>query len=228
MIFATRVLLVCCVFLLAYVVNASDTAGGDDGTSPRAEPQHQKIDRKGHVPGRTLEHRARLDALGWEIFEPKIPGLEYRYSGMKAKELFTRFGEPVVKSVQEMPHRDPHPDYPYIEIITWQFPGMLIEVITYPPSETHQPELVLLGRVEISSPQYALKHGLRIGQPASSFVSLLGNPNRQDDEKIEYLIEDRIELDEYRVLIATYQIRIFPDEKNNVQTVLFTWESALH
>ncbi len=66
MIYATRVLLVSCVFLVVDVANATETPAGDDGTSSSAEPQHQKIERKGHVPGRTADYRARLDALGWE------------------------------------------------------------------------------------------------------------------------------------------------------------------
>lgn len=226
MMFATRALLVCCVFLVTYVVNTTDTPAADEGTSSNAEPQHQKIDRKGHVSGRTADHRARLDALGWEIFEPKIPGFERGYWRVKSKELFARFGEPVVRSSRKVQHRDPGPnDPPYFQVITWQFPGMLLEVGAYPPSEA--PDLVWLRRIEISSPQYTLKHGLRVGQPVSSLVSLLGNPNRQDDQKIEYLIEDWIKL-ENSTLIATYQIRIFPDEKSNVQTILFTWESTIH
>ena len=226
MIFATRVLLVCCVFLVAYAVNATDTPAGDGGTSSRAEPQHQKIEKKGHVPGRTPDHRARLDALGWEIFEPKIPSFDYHYFRVKSQELFNRFGEPVIRSSRKVQHRDPGPnDPPYFEVITWQFPGMLIEVGAYPPSET--PDLVWLRRVEISSPTYALKHGLRVDQPVSAFISLLGKPNRQDHQKMEYLIEDWIEL-ENRTHIATYQIRLFLDNNANVQTVLFTWESAIH
>lgn len=226
MMFATRVLLVCCLFLLTDAVNASDTPAGHEGTSSYAERQHQQIERKGRVPGRTLEHRARLDALGWEIFEPKIPSFEYHYFRVKSQELFNRFGEPVIRSSRKVPHRDPHPDYPpYFQVIAWQFSGMLLEVGAYPPSEI--PELVWLRRVEISSPKYALKHGLRIGQPVSSFISLLGNPNRQNDQKMEYLIEDWIEL-ENGTHIETYQIRLFSDDKDNVKTMLFTWESAIH
>lgn len=75
---------------------------------------------------------------------------------MKSQELFNRFGEPVVKSTQKVAHQDPGPnDPPYFEVITWQFPRMVLEVGAYPSSET--PELVWLRRVEISSPKYALK-----------------------------------------------------------------------
>lgn len=212
-------------FIGAHLVNASETRTGTLNAGS-AESQPVKVVRKGHVLGRTADHRARLDALGWEIFEPKIPSFEYRYFRVKSKELFTRFGEPVIRSTRKVRHRDPGPnDPPYFEIITWQFPGMLLEVGAYPPSET--PELVWLRRVEISSPKYALKHGLRVGQPASSFVSLLGKPNRQDHQKMEYLIEDWIEL-KNRTHIATYQIRIFVDGEGNALTVLFTWESAIH
>lgn len=95
-------------FIGAHLVNASETRTGTLNAGS-AESQPVKVVRKGHVLGRTADHRARLDALGWEIFEPKIPSFEYRYFRVKSKELFTRFGEPVIRSTRKVRHRDPGP-----------------------------------------------------------------------------------------------------------------------
>ncbi len=143
---------------------------------------------------RTTEQRARLDTLAYEIFEPKVPGLEYRYERVKSKDLFARFGEPTIKSVGQYRHIDPLPNAPtYIQTITWQFPGMVVEVGAYPPSPTHAPQHVWLSRVEISSPKYRLSHGLGVGQSLAAFVSKLGEPTGQYASPMRYSVNEEIE-----------------------------------
>ncbi len=143
---------------------------------------------------RTTEQRARLDTLAYEIFEPKVPDLEYRYERVKSKDLFARFGEPTIKSVGQYRHIDPLPNAPtHIQTITWQFPGMVLEVGAYPPSPTHAPQQVWLSHVEIASSKYRLKHGLRVGQSQAAFVSKLGEPTRQYESTMRYLVNEEIE-----------------------------------
>ena len=143
---------------------------------------------------RTTEQRARLDTLAYEIFEPKVPGLEYRYERVKSKDLFARFGEPTIKSVGQYRHIDPLPNAPtYIQTITWQFPGMVVEVSAYPPSPTHAPQHVWLSRVEISSPKYRLSHGLGVSQSLAAFVSKLGEPTGQYASPMRYSVNEEIE-----------------------------------
>jgi len=110
------------------------------------------VERQDRVPGQTDAQRQHLDLLAYEIFEPTVPGFEYGYFRVESKELFKRFGIPKTVKAGLYLHRDPHPDEPqHIEALTWEFPGMVMDVIAYPPSANHSPDKVIIKRVEISS-----------------------------------------------------------------------------
>jgi len=173
---------------------------------------------------RTTEQRARLDRLAYEIFEPKVPGLEYRYERVKSKDLFARFGAPTIKSVGQYRHIDPLPNAPtHIQTITWQFPGMVLEVGAYPPSPTHAPQQVWLSDVEISSSKYRLKHGLRVGQSQAAFVSKLGEPTGQYESTMYYLVNEEIEDGPGYYRVIFYRISLSLDADGKVKKIEWHW-----
>ncbi|MFQ6022507.1 MAG: hypothetical protein ACE5NW_07280 [Acidiferrobacterales bacterium] len=224
---ATSILLATCLLDGAHCVTASDDLP-EVWQEITITAGQKKVVRKGSIPSRTDKHRERMDALAYEIFEPKVPGLEYHGRGVNSKDLFERFGEPVTISIETWRHRDPPPGGPAeIEGLTWQFPRMIVKTVSYPPSADHRPEKVLITAIDISSANYALKHGLRIGQPASTFISILGEPNYRNNQKLEYLVEDWIEL-ENRTHIDSYQIHMFLDNEGKVEKIVWRWEGVYH
>jgi len=225
----------CCILLFGYLLfvenianTASSISNKDDGAL--LETGHG-IENTETVTtpkvSRTKEETERLETFGHELFDKKLQGLEKGGFRIKTADVFDRFGKPEIKSVESFRHRDPPPGKPGMyEIITWQFPGMLIEAGSYPPSETHEPEQVWFKRVDITNPDYTLKHKLKIGQPISEFISVLGQPNVRDKNEIVYNVTKEtkikpsvIEFDSFRIHMA-----VGPDQA--VEKIEWTWEGV--
>jgi hypothetical protein len=183
-----------------------------------------KIERRTYVDGQTNEQRQRLDLLAYEIFDPSVPNLKYKYFRVESQELFKRFGIPKTTNATLYPHRDPGPGDPRdIEKLTWEFPGMVMEVISYPPSARQNPEKVMISRVEISSERYNLQNGLKVHQRASVFIARLGNPNHREEKRMKYVVEDRKELRPAVYGVSAYKIEMDLDENDVVRKIAWTW-----
>ncbi len=184
----------------------------------------KKIERREHAPGQTNEQRQRLDLLAYEIFDPPVPDFRYGYFRVESQNLFKQLGTPKTTSATLYPHRDPGPGAPrYIERLMWEFPGMVMEVIAYPPSARRNPEKVAISRVEISDERYVLQNGLKVNQPASVFISRLGNPNHREKNRMKYVVEDHKELKPAVYEVSAYQIEMILDENNVVRKIIWTW-----
>lgn len=196
---------------------------------PTAADEATADDRVLHiitVPDRTGKHREFLDSFGYEILSDAIEELAKRGQYIYSQDLIKHFGKPAIKSFEPSPFLDPDPGIPNAETIVWEYPGMLLKVSAYPPVPEHLPQRVYVERVEISSPAYKLKHGLRIGQPYQVYINLLGPPNEQTLDKIEYRVDDRwMDKDENEIDYVSYQIVMAMDEKGIVRKITWTWES---
>ncbi|WP_455221177.1 hypothetical protein [Kaarinaea lacus] len=187
-----------------------------------------KIERKAWVADRTDQHRERLDSLAYEVFNVNIEELVKRELILFTQSIINQFGRPSIRSVEQYDHPDPSDDkHTKIENITWQFEGMLIDVISYPPVENHLPESVQLKRIEISSPKYELKHGIRVGQNYETIAGLLGPPNERSSDKLVYRVEDW-QTEGAVTTITSYQINMFLDNAGNIQKIVWMWEGVYH
>jgi hypothetical protein len=185
------------------------------------------VDRKFWVPNRTAQHRQWLDAFGFELFKSSVEELPLRNSNILTQDLIRHFGNPKITHVEQFDHMDPTPGYPKVERILWEYPGMVLQVVSYPPAEDHLPEWVVVERVEITSPDYELKYGLRVGLNYQMFVNLFGPPNEQSPETIKYLVEDWI-TEKNIISIDCYQIKLFLDSDGNVENIKWTWEQMYY
>ena len=104
---------------------------------------------------------------------------------------------------------------------------MLFTVVSYPPVDNHLPDAAQVERVEITSPSYELQHGLRIGETTKKIVDLLGPPNEQSADKIEYRVEDWFTTGGVTNIVS-YQIKMFTDQKGQVEKLIWTWEGVYH
>ncbi len=185
-----------------------------------------KVERHERVPGQTDEQRRHLDLLAYEIFDPPVPGLEYGYFRVESQNLFKQLGTPKTTSATLYPYRDPGPDAPRdMERLMWEFPGMVMEVIAYPPSARRNPEKIAISRVEISDERYVLQNGLKVNQPASVFISRLGSPNYREKNRMKYVVEDHKELKPAVYEVSAYEIEMILDENNVVRKITWTWGS---
>jgi len=182
------------------------------------------VKRQINVSGQTNEQRQRLDLLAYEIFEPSVPTLEYKYFRVKASELIKRFGKPNTTNVSFYAHPDPPPDGPtQIEELTWQFPGMVMDITAYPPTTSGNPDEIMISRIEITSPAYDLKNELKVGQPAATFIAQLGNPNIRNKAYMSYFIEDHVQVEPAVYDVSAYQIQMALDDSNIVTKITWTW-----
>lgn len=213
---------------LLLIMGTSAIVAADRVTPPELRgPSYgdqSNVERKVYGEGQSDDQRQQLDLLAYEVFQPSVSSLKYEYFRVEASELFKRFGTPKIAKTGYVPHRDPSPDESsQVEAITWAFPGMVIDVTAYPPSASHNPERVMISRVEISEPRYTLQNGLRIGQPASEFIAQLGNPNFKHEKMFIYTVEDWIKTKPSVYKIAAYQIKMLLDDSNNVKKITWDW-----
>ena len=162
--------------------------------------------------------KKNLDTFGWEIFEDKLEGLEDGAQRVQLSAVLRYFGKPTkTKTVLEN-YRDPGPDEPLqYEILIWDYDGLVLELgASFITVESTAPREVSIQRVVISSPRYALAHGLRIGKPVSEFVDTLGEPTNRSTYSVMYDVRNEEE-------IKPYHISMDLDQAGNVSSIEWTW-----
>lgn len=117
-------------------------------------------------------HKKNLNCFTFKIFEQFQ--IAKRVDGaIKNIPLTNYFGTPKeVKEWEEPDSRDPSLT---VRKTQWLFHGVRILLDTPLPSSRKNPT-IWLNRVEISTPRYKLCQGLKVGQPLSAFIKLLGEP----------------------------------------------------
>jgi len=178
-----------------------------------------------HSP--TPEQKRRLDQFGYEVFQPSLSGLMDDTGEVSEKALMDRFGRPLRRYAVLGRHADPQSGEPRsIEWITWYFRGLALEMSHLPPFRTgsHNEPMIIVG-VSVTSSSYVLKHGLRVGEARSRFITVLGPPTYQDRERVRYDVENaaRVAPDEYSV--EPYQIEMDLDAHDKVRRIVWSWWS---
>lgn len=177
------------------------------------------------APSRTAMQQKRLEAFVYEIFEPPLPGLQRNRSAVSPSILSERFGEPHSCSSQPDRHHDPVGP-PENEDLVWHYPGMTLHMVAKVESRVEGRERPMsITAVEISSPNYCLKHSLRIGQPWSAYLSVLGPPLYRYQYQIIYESETVFDVKTGAILTYPYQVEMEADTDDNIRKIEWSWWS---
>jgi hypothetical protein len=96
-----------------------------------------------------------------------------------AKKILQRFGKPrQMKSRQEASKREPGG---INDINTWHYDGLEIITLGWVGYSEQWVE-----KITLTSPNFKLKFGLKIGSPKSAFTKLLGQPWREEPGLVQY------------------------------------------
>ncbi len=175
----------------------------------------------------TPEQKQRLDQFGYEVFQASLSDLMDRSGEVSEKALVERFGRPLRRFSVLGRQDDPQAGQPSAtQWITWYFRGLALEMSHAPPmhSGLESGPMVIVG-VSVTSPNYVLKHGLRVGEARSRFITVLGPPTYQDRQRVRYDVENaaRVSPDEFDV--APYQIEMDLDAHDKVRRIVWSWWS---
>jgi hypothetical protein len=133
-----------------------------------------------------LDHPKRMWDFACEVFEPKLETICYYEPGFDPTAIVKRFGKNV-KGFRTWSEPERSPGYEYL-IAEWDYGGMAIVTATYMTLSSGP--RTWLKSISITSPDYQLKHGLRVGMPYAKFLEVLGRPHpnskRQQNGVIYY------------------------------------------
>ena len=170
--------------------------------------------------------KRNLDALGYEIFEKNILGLERNRRGTTLAVIQDRFGKPLRTASELRPIHDAHPTKgpSHYEELAWTFEGLVL-VMSSPlvADDPQTPRKVGLLSVVVSSPGYRLKHGLNIGQTASDFIAVLGKPTRHNKYGLAYQVDNAVKAKTGGWEVDPYQIDIRLDTESKVKEIEWSW-----
>ncbi|MHB8455548.1 MAG: hypothetical protein ACYDDO_12815 [Acidiferrobacterales bacterium] len=175
----------------------------------------------------TPEQKQRLDQFGYEVFQTNLSDLMDQSGEVSERALVERFGRPLRRFSELGRHDDPQAELPSAtQWTTWYFRGLALEMSHAPSmrSGLQSGPLVIVG-VSVTSPDYVLKHGLRVGEARSRFITVLGPPTYQDRQRVRYDVENaaRVSPDEFDV--APYQIEMDLDANDRVRRIVWSWWS---
>jgi len=208
------------------IVSASEQHSVDKRKGVIFEVIYEVIEEKVTVaPSRTAIQQKQLEAFVYEIFEPSLPGLQRNRSSVNPSILSERFGEPQSRSSQPDRHHDPVGP-PKNEDLVWHYLGMTLHMVATVASRVEKRERPMsITAVEISSPNYRLKHGLRIGQPWSVYLSVLGPPLYRHQYQIIYESEIVFDVKTGAILTYPYQVEMEADADDNIRKIEWSWWS---
>ena len=129
------------------------------------------------VAAEKTSKKTKVESFARYGFEPEIPGLQAD-GKVLLDNVVTRFGPPLKTSTEVGQDRDD----PSVksEMTTLEYLGLIIKLWRNDRAPKGQYEL---STIMLTSPQYQLKYGLRIGQPKAAFLKVLGAPNHPESPK---------------------------------------------
>lgn len=173
-------------------------------------------------------NKEAVDALGYEIFENSLPGVNDGQHNLSISIIQKRFGDPISTESRVLDYKDPDPitgPFKYEEL-TWHYDGLVLELgADLTAGKTVTDRNVWLRRVTISESIYSLKNDLRIGQSASHFLMILGKPTNQTEHNLIYERDNAKETKPGIFVVKPYLIDISLDLKNNVERIEWSWWS---
>lgn len=119
----------------------------------------------------SADENPKFKVFAYQIFEPELEGVRCRNT-FDPRNIINRFGQRGVdtKRWDEPDFREPGVTNYYMR---WTYPGLSFQTSThftlYGPS-------TWLSRIEVTSPDYSLQFGLRIGMEYGDFERRLGIP----------------------------------------------------
>jgi hypothetical protein len=149
------------------------------------------------VAAEKTSKKTKVESFARYGFEPEIPGVQAD-GKVLMDDVLKRFGEDVRTKYETGPDgREPQV---INELATLEYPGLTIRVWR----NDHMPERrYKISAIMLTSPEYRLKYGLRVGQPKTAFLKVLGAPNDLESPK---------NYKDNGVLLA-YEAGVDPDEK---------------
>lgn len=171
---------------------------------------------------------SKFDTFGFNVFEEPLSGLKGLYPGLVSlRNIKSKFGEPVKIDIQSISYRDgEHIGSRYYDRIVWHYDGLILEMGSRKvPAELQEARDVWVTKVVITNPSFSLAHGLRIGETASHFISVLGKPNDGNhlSKKLWYSVEYEVMNEKGKPSLATSQTRIELDKEKNAKEITWTW-----
>jgi hypothetical protein len=208
------------------IVRASEQHSVDKRKGVIFEVKDEVIEEKVTVaPSRTAIQQKQLEAFVYEIFEPPLPGLQRNRGAVTPNILSERFGEPHSRSSQPDRHHDPVGP-PKNEDLVWHYLGMTLDMVAKVASRVEERERPMwITAVEISSPNYILKHGLRIGQPWPVYLSVLGPPTYRYQYLVNYESETVFDVKTGAIITRAYQVEMKVDKDDTVRKIEWSWWS---
>ncbi len=120
------------------------------------------------------DHPQRLWDFACEVFEPELETIcGGGRGGFDPRSVVKRFREGM-KGFKTWPARSRDPTITLVGI-AWDYEGLTIVALTYPTTYGH---FAWVKSISITSPDYQLKHQLRVGLPYSKFAEVFGRPQR--------------------------------------------------
>ncbi len=175
----------------------------------------------------TPGQKERLDQFGYDVFQTSLPGLVDQSGMVSQSMLMDRFGHPLRRASALGRYGDRRSgEGAGVRWTTWYFPGLAFAMSQVPVDRhgSRKSDLIVVG-VSVTSPNYILRNGLRVGEARSRFLQVLGPPTFQDRWRLRYNVENaaRITPDEYE--IQPYQIQMDLDAHDNVRRIVWSWWS---
>jgi hypothetical protein len=168
----------------------------------------------------------KLDAFGYEVFKPSLAGLNRGNRRVLFSEILDRFGKPLKKTIQLADYRDPDPikgPFHY-EVHTWYYSGLELQMGSAIVLDNQQVSREgWIQSIVISTPEYKLKHNLRIGLKSEQFIEVLGKPTYQDNYRISYDVDNAVEVKPSVYNVSPYQIELRLNKKMEVDKIEWTW-----
>ena len=170
-------------------------------------------------PLETASNWTKTQFFADNMFEPEIPGAGLREGGQVTKEnLIDRFGQPLkIISRKEADHREPKVTN---EILTLEYAGL---TITIAKPDFEKKPIFWIDEIVVTSSDYHLKYGLRIGQPKNSFLRELGKPLKDETKSIFYFVKNVVMVKKSFGFESNINIIIEFDEKDQARKIV--WES---
>ncbi len=147
-------------------------------------------------------------------FEPKIEGLKVE-GGISKNDIIKRLGKPLKDSSTKTKGSDPN------EILTLEYKGLTI-ILNRPVDSGSGPDYYWILKIILTSPNHALKYGLKIGQSRQAFLKELGNPDKQINGSFIYSVDNYAPIADNVSYAGHIQISIEFDKEDKARKIV--WE----
>ncbi len=162
--------------------------------------------------------QTNIQSFAGNGFEPEIYGIRAD-GGVSTESILKKFGKP--PNASKIIKLDREPDVKN-EFLTWEYPGLII--IMYRPIDSNS-NYYWISEIKLSSPDYSLKYGLKIGSTKEDFLKQLEKPHEKTAKSIIFTAENYTKLNDV-LFHGNVIVTIEFDQGNQAKEI--TWNYVEH